>query len=130
MKTSFPMLLLGVALLINVESVQADGKAEHIVVVVWDGLRPDFVRPQYTPALYEFANRGTFFSKHHSAYITTTEVNGTALATGMQPDHSGVIANHEYRPTWTGRVHSRPRGSTRSGEAIICPADTTLRPPP
>ena len=75
----------------------AHGAVEHVVVVVWDGMRPDFVTPQYTPTLYALAKRGTFFMKHHSLYVSTTEVNGTALATGMHPDHSGIIANTEYR---------------------------------
>ena len=37
------------------EKAMARGKAEHVVVVVWDGMRPDFVSPQYTPTLYELA---------------------------------------------------------------------------
>src|SRR6266576_3950214 len=54
------------------------GQAEHIVVVVWDGMRPDFITPQYTPTLYQLAASGVFFKKHHPVYISTTEVNGTA----------------------------------------------------
>src|SRR5438034_4431142 len=79
-------------------AADSKGQAEHGVVVVWDGMRPDFITPQYTPTLYELALRGTFFKNNHSGYITSTEVNGTALATGMYPDHSGVMANVEYRP--------------------------------
>src|SRR5678815_2026830 len=78
--------------------MEPGGKAEHVVVVVWDGMRPDFITPQYTPTLYELAQKGSFFLRHHSAYITSTEVNGTALATGMHPEHSGVMANVQYRP--------------------------------
>src|SRR5215510_1545794 len=88
------MALLGCSL----EHAAARGQADHVIVVVWDGMRPDFVTPQYTPTLYELARRGTFFARNHCVYVSTTEVNGTALATGMQPDHSGIIANTEYRP--------------------------------
>jgi predicted AlkP superfamily pyrophosphatase or phosphodiesterase len=28
------------------ERAEARGQAEHVVVVVWDGMRPDFVSPQ------------------------------------------------------------------------------------
>jgi predicted AlkP superfamily pyrophosphatase or phosphodiesterase len=79
-------------------------KAEHVIVIVWDGMRPDFVSAQYTPQLYDLAQRGTFFKNHHSIYITSTEVNGTALATGVFPNRSGIIANSEYRPDigWLG----------------------------
>jgi len=76
----------------------AAGKAEHVVVLVWDGMRPDFIRPQYCPNLYALATNGVFFRNHHPAYISSTEVNGTALATGMHPGRSGIIANTAYRP--------------------------------
>jgi predicted AlkP superfamily pyrophosphatase or phosphodiesterase len=72
--------------------------AEHVVVVVWDGMRPDFVSAQYTPQLYDLAQHGTFFKNHHPVYVSSTEVNGTALATGCYPNRSGIVANSEYRP--------------------------------
>jgi predicted AlkP superfamily pyrophosphatase or phosphodiesterase len=80
-----------------IHAAEGRGVAEHVVVVVWDGMRPDFITPQYTPTLYELAQKGSFFLHHHSAFISSTEVNGTALATGMHPEHSGVMANTQYR---------------------------------
>lgn len=94
------LLTLSTLTVLRLSAVEsaARGKAEHVVLIVWDGMRPDLVTPQYTPKLYNLARHGTFFAHHHSAYVTTTEVNGTALATGMYPEHSGIIANTEYRP--------------------------------
>ncbi|MCG6534010.1 MAG: alkaline phosphatase family protein [Syntrophales bacterium LBB04] len=74
------------------------GQAEHVVLILWDGMRPDFVTPQYTPNLYSMARKGVFFKNHHSTYISSTEVNGTAIATGVYPEHSGIYANSDYRP--------------------------------
>ncbi len=74
------------------------GKAEHVVLVVWDGMRPDFVRADTTPVLDALAKRGTFFADQHSVYVTSTEVNGTAIATGCYPMHNGILANVEFRP--------------------------------
>lgn len=74
------------------------GKAEHVVVIVWDGMRPDFITPQYTPTLHELARNGVFFKNHHPVYISSTEVNGTTLATGVHPNRSGIMANTDYRP--------------------------------
>ena len=90
------------------------GKAEHVVVVVWDGMRPDYVRPQYTPTLYQLARSGVFFKNHHALYLSSTEVNGTGLATGVYPDRSGIMSNSDYRPEigWLG-----PQG-TESLEAV------------
>ena len=74
-------------------------KAErHVVVVVWDGMRPDFVNQENTPALWKLANEGVVFRNHHAVYPSATNVNGTALVTGVYPGHSGLIANHDYRP--------------------------------
>lgn len=70
----------------------------HIVVVVWDGMRPDFVSEQNTPVLWKLAQGGVIFRNHHSVYPSATIVNGTAINTGDYPDHSGVLANHDYFP--------------------------------
>jgi arylsulfatase A-like enzyme len=70
----------------------------HVVVVVWDGMRPDFVTEQNTPTLWKLARKGTTFRKHHPVYPSATMVNGTAIVTGVYPGRSGIIANHVYRP--------------------------------
>ena len=76
----------------------AAGTAAHVVVVVWDGMRPDFVTAETTPTLWKLAKKGVIFRNHHAAYPSMTEVNGTTLATGVYPEESGVIANKEFRP--------------------------------
>ena len=70
----------------------------HVLVVVWDGMRPDFVSQENTPALWKLAHEGVIFRNHHAVYPSATNVNGTVLVTGVYPGHSGVIANHDYRP--------------------------------
>jgi arylsulfatase A-like enzyme len=92
------LLCLFVALLPSICQPATSGKAEHVVVVVWDGMRPDFVTPRYTPTLYRLAQQGTLFKNHHPVYVSSTEVNGTALGTGALPEHSGIFANEEYQP--------------------------------
>ncbi len=70
----------------------------HVVVVVWDGMRPDFVTEQNTPTLWKLAHEGITFRNHHAVYPSATMVNGTAMVTGIYPGKSGIIANHVYRP--------------------------------
>ncbi len=72
--------------------------AHRVVVVVWDGMRPDFVSPETTPNLARLAADGVFFAHHHPVYLSATEVNGTAMATGAYPANSGIIANFDFRP--------------------------------
>src|SRR5881397_3522832 len=69
----------------------------HVVVVVWDGMRPDFVTEENTPTLWKLAREGVTFRNHHAAYPSATMVNGTVMATGVYPGRSGIIANHVYR---------------------------------
>jgi predicted AlkP superfamily pyrophosphatase or phosphodiesterase len=77
----------------------ASPKAQrHVVMVVWDGMRPDFVSEQNTPTLWKLAREGVTFRKHHAVYPSATMVNGTALVTGVYPGRNGIIANHLYRP--------------------------------
>jgi arylsulfatase A-like enzyme len=71
---------------------------KHVVVVVWDGMRPDFVTEIYTPTLWKLAKQGVVFRDHHCVYPSATNVNGTAIVTGVYPGHSGILANQEYRP--------------------------------
>jgi arylsulfatase A-like enzyme len=70
----------------------------HIVLVVWDGMRPDFVTEKYAPTLDKLASDGVRFRNHHSIYPTATDVNGAALATGCYPNRNGLAANLEFRP--------------------------------
>ncbi|MGH8163046.1 MAG: alkaline phosphatase family protein, partial [Rhodanobacteraceae bacterium] len=72
-------------------------KARQVVVIVWDGMRPDFVKSKYAPTLATLARDGVFFQDNHSSYPTSTNVNGAVLATGDYPGHDGIISNQEYR---------------------------------
>jgi predicted AlkP superfamily pyrophosphatase or phosphodiesterase len=91
-------LVVAAVLAVHATAAVAAGKAEHVVVVVWDGMRPDFLTDAFAPTLARLAREGVVFANHHSIYPTSTEVNGVALATGAFPNRNGVIANREYRP--------------------------------
>jgi arylsulfatase A-like enzyme len=85
----------------------------HVVVVVWDGMRPDFVAERNTPALWKLAQEGVTFRQHHSVYPTATNVNGAAIATGVYPNRSSLLANREFRP----RIN--PRSASENGEPDV-----------
>jgi len=67
-----------------------------VILMVWDGLRPDLVTKRDTPNLYEMEHQGTRFDRHHSMYPTLTMVNAAALATGAAPGVNGIVANTMY----------------------------------
>src|SRR5947209_18008970 len=83
----------------------------QVVLIVWDGMRPEFVSEENTPALWRLSKEGVFFRNHHAVYPSATEVNGTALATGVYPNHSGLIANYEYRPENDSRKQVKVKNS-------------------
>ena len=74
-----------------------EGSRGHIVILmIWDGMRPDFVTKRDTPNLYDLEHQGTRFDRHHSMYPTLTMVNAEAIATGASPGVNGVVANVMY----------------------------------
>lgn len=76
----------------------AHDHADRVILIVWDGMRADFVSEANTPTLWKLSQEGVTFRQHHSVYPSLTSVNATALATGVYPNRSGPIANYEYLP--------------------------------
>jgi len=101
-------------------ALKPEGKAEHVVLIVWDGMRPDFITPEHAPNLWRLVTNGVFFKGHHSMYISSTEVNGTALATGAYPGHSGIIANDMYLPqmNWLEPVATESVDTIRRSDGL------------
>ena len=49
------------------------------IVMVWDGLRPDYISPVTTPRLHALADHGVRFADSHSIFPTVTRCNAAAL---------------------------------------------------
>jgi arylsulfatase A-like enzyme len=94
-------------------------KPRRVVVIVWDGMRPDFVTNEYAPTLDKLAQDGVRFLNHHSVFSTATDVNGTAIATGVYPNRSGIFANSEFRPRIDAKraVDTAEPSTFRAGDA-------------
>jgi hypothetical protein len=95
---SMSILVLVFSSVVTGLSAGAPQFKRHVVVVVWDGMRPDFVSEKTTPTLWKLAREGVTFRNHHAVYPSATQVNGTALVTGVYPGRNGVTANYAYRP--------------------------------
>ncbi len=74
------------------------GNGKHVILMVWDGMRFDYATPENAPNLCKLAEGGVTFLHHHPVYISVTEVNATAMATGVYPGQSGIIGNNDFRP--------------------------------
>lgn len=131
MPHAFRLLLAAAIALIAppVSSEPAHNEEAHVVLIVWDGMRPDFVTEKGTPTLWRLAHEGVTFNHHHSVYPTATNVNGAVFATGVQPNRSGLIANNEYRPLIdplkavdTGEAETIAKGdATSDGKYLAVP---------
>jgi arylsulfatase A-like enzyme len=68
------------------------------LIIVVDGLRPDYVTPESMPRLIQLGQRGIVFTAHHSVVPTVTRVNGSSLVTGSYPETHGLLGNSIYIP--------------------------------
>jgi phosphonoacetate hydrolase len=73
-------------------------KAARVVVVVFDGLRPDMVTPKLMPRLSAFGATSSWFREARSVFPSMTRVSTTSIATGTMPRVHGIVGNAFYYP--------------------------------
>lgn len=71
--------------------------SRHLLILV-DGLRPDYVTPDVMPNLTALGKRGVVFSRHHSVFPTVTRVNASSISTGAYPETHGLLGNSVFFP--------------------------------
>ena len=95
---TLPALFLGLTTLLQ-------GVAgNRVLVIVLDGLRPDYVTPELMPNLFALGEEGVVYENHHSVYPTVTRVNSPSISTGAYPASHGLMANSIYFPAITEEV--------------------------
>lgn len=76
-------------------------KAAKVVVIVFDGLRPDMVTPERMPRLSAFAGQSFWFREARSVFPSMTRVATTSVATGAPPATHGIVGNAFLYPEVT-----------------------------
>jgi predicted AlkP superfamily pyrophosphatase or phosphodiesterase len=84
-------LVIAPAHLASADSPHHPGRI--FVLMVWDGLRPDFVSAEWTPNLFAMENEGVRFARHHSVFPTITMVNAATIATGAPPGSTTILGD-------------------------------------
>jgi len=74
------------------------GRLRHLLIVL-DGLRPDYVTAELMPNLRVLGSRGTVVANHHAVYPTVTRVNASSIATGAYPETHGLLGNEAFFPS-------------------------------
>jgi predicted AlkP superfamily pyrophosphatase or phosphodiesterase len=96
-----PTLLL-LSLLLFAHTGQTMAKetvsGKQVLLIVLDGLRPDYVTAKQMPNLHAWGEEGVVFDKHHATFPTVTRVNASSIATGAYPAQHGIVDNSVYFP--------------------------------
>src|SRR6185312_13757764 len=92
-------ILLGAVLLTTTRAQQPQQARRTQVLIVVDGLRPDYVTRDVMPRLQALGRRGVVFTAHHSVFPTVTRVNAASIVTGSYPETHGLLGNEIYIPS-------------------------------
>ena len=91
--------------------------ARTTLVIVVDGLRPDYITPAQMPRLVRLGQRGIVFNAHHSVSPTVTRVNASSIATGAYAETHGLLGNNIYVPS-VNATRGLDTGSRENLEAV------------
>ena len=91
-------LLLAATIAAAVTPLGAQSEPGKVLVIVVDGLRPDYVTAEVMPRLDALARRGVRGLSHHAVYPTVTRVNSSSIFTGAYPEGHGIMGNSVYVP--------------------------------
>ena len=81
-------------------------RAPQALIVIVDGLRPEYVTPEIMPRLSELRDQGYSGLAHHAVFPTVTRVNSSSISSGSYPQSHGIMGNTMYVPTVADRVLS------------------------
>lgn len=93
------IFMLGLLIAIPaIGNAAASTSERSVLIVVMDGLRPDYVTKDRMPNLEKLGRRGVVFEDHHSVFPTVTRVNASSITTGCYPAKHGLLGNTIYIP--------------------------------
>lgn len=68
------------------------------VLIVVDGLRPDYVTPAIMPNLHKLGKSGVRGERHTAVFPSSTRANATSISTGVYPWKHGILNNTMWLP--------------------------------
>ncbi len=87
----FTVALLSLIGTVSCAAQSTDGL--KTLIVVFDGLREDYITPELMPNLYALGKEGAIGKQNHSVFPTVTRVNAPSIATGTYPYQHGILGN-------------------------------------
>ena len=86
-------------------NVEPEPSPRTLIVIV-DGLRPEYVTSDVMPRLTAFGEHGFVGESHHAVYPTVTRVNSSSISTGSYPQTHGLTGNSMFVYAAANRVLS------------------------
>ncbi len=83
------------------------------MLVALDGFRPDYLDRFEAPALRRLVREGARAEYLVPVFPTKTYPNHHSMATGLYPEHHGILANEMWDPLWQQRFDRRALGTPR-----------------
>jgi hypothetical protein len=77
---------------------RAAPRTQRVLLLVWDGMRPDCVTEALTPNLWAFATRGAWYHRAVGIFPSVTRPTTASVSTGAYPAAHGLIANRFVGP--------------------------------
>jgi predicted AlkP superfamily pyrophosphatase or phosphodiesterase len=71
--------------------------ADHVIVVMLDGCRPDMLRRAKAPVLHALAAAGTTYLRARTVYPSQTRVAFVSLPTGAFPGSHGLVGGNDVK---------------------------------
>lgn len=68
------------------------------LVVIFDGLRKEYITETMMPNLYKFRQGASYANNNHNVFPTVTRVNSPSYSTGAYPDKHGLMGNALHVP--------------------------------
>jgi predicted AlkP superfamily pyrophosphatase or phosphodiesterase len=102
MKVGRPLAasLLSVAVWCGAGPASAAGAprpADHVIIVMLDGCRPDILRRAKAPVLHALAAAGTTYLRAETVYPSQTRVAFVSLPTGAYPGSHGIVGGNDVK---------------------------------
>lgn len=116
------LLLLLIALLFVAQSTAAQTQFESIkdlkptvILISLDGFKPEYLDKYPAPTLNLLAKEGVRAKWMTPSYPSLTFPNHYAIATGLYPDHNGIVANNIYAPEFNETFSMSKKEEVQNG---------------
>lgn len=80
----------------STKNAASDSQSPVLLIVSFDGFRPDYLNENITPTLNEFRSAGVRSEYMRNVFPTKTFVNHFSIATGLYSGSHGVVGNEFY----------------------------------